>query len=391
MELALNMYLLKLYAAEDFYRDLSYLEMLATFLLVSHRIRRIALNTPTLWSIVLIGRTGFPYSLFLERSRNVPLKVFWLNEATSKDDFFWDFRRHWRSLIVISDEDFTASFPTGLVDFPALEVLEIRSHHRLHSYSSFPMPVLKHLVLRLDNTEPPLLRDLAAILANWKVLKHITFAILNGEILEDSYPIIDLPSLCSFEFSIWHYDQVETSTILAMFRAPNLRKLDICLRSKYAWPAEAIFDNLNFGESVQSLEFGYMHVRYNERFSVPFRSIARRFSNISELTVACCELPDTEQLRDCLMPTLLHLLVLWESGDPIWQDTFVDDMLAFLVNRKMQFNGQGGGYVPLRLTIDSPSYRKGLAGAVADGLVILEIGSWWEYRKKYDVLWPMYN
>ena len=158
MELVLDMYLLRLYAAQDYCCDLSYLEMLATFLIVSHRFRRIALNNPTLWSIILIGRSGFPYRLFLERSRNVPLKVIWIGEPSrGQEEFFWEFRRHWRSLTVGSEIDFTPYFPAGLLDFPALEVLMIRgSDLRLQDYNSFRMPVLKQLMLNLSDAGPPL-------------------------------------------------------------------------------------------------------------------------------------------------------------------------------------------------------------------------------------------
>ena len=395
MELVFDMYLVKLHEARNFYRDLSYIKMLFTFLLVSHRIRGIALNTPTLWSIVFIGQIGryrFPNSLFLERSRNAPLKVIWRDETDDKEkESIWHHRRRWGSLIVVSDVSFVQSCPGGLLDFPALEMLlTYADDSSMRSYSSFRMPALKQLILKFVIAWQHTLRDLAATLANCKALKHLTLEVNEGEYPIHPYPSFDLPSLCSFKVKIWHHTHLRTSAILQLFRVPNLRRFSIYIHTPCDIPLDVVFDNLNFGESIQSLEFFHSYFLGDLPFSVPFQSIARQFSNISELYICCKKSPITEQLRDCLMPTLLHLLALWESGDPDTQDTFVDDMLVFLANRKMHFDGQEGGYVPLRLTVDSSmNYHERLESAVADGLVILERGSWRNCHRRRRSFLPL--
>ena len=96
-------------------------------------------------------------------------------------------------MTVASDVSFEQSRPGGPLDFPALEMLLIRARDpRIHSYSSFRMPVLKGLLLQFNASRPPLLCDIAATLANCKVLKHLTLDILERASLTLPYPIIDL-------------------------------------------------------------------------------------------------------------------------------------------------------------------------------------------------------
>lgn len=385
MELVLDIHAADLFVSTEHDVDPSYPAMLSALLRVSRRIRGIALNTPTLWTIILMGFQGFPYGLFLERSRDVPLTVLWLANGKYKDEeTIWHHHRRWRCLIVTSANSFTRScrFPGESLAFPALEMLSIcakESVIRLCSLSR--MPVLKQL--KFDGlVKPSRLALLCEILADCKVLRHLTLDIYDGMDPDASYSNISLPSLFSFELRIQNNRHIWTGTVLHLFRAPNLRKLCISICTPFkAIPADNLFDNLKFGERVQSLELCVSHARFPP-FSIPFRSMARQFPNVSELTIRCDISSTTEQLRECQLPNLLHFLAFWESGesgesDPLQEedtwDNFVGNMCAFLENREMYFDEQGSGYVPLRLTIgNSTNYHEGFEEAVADGLVILE-------------------
>ena len=260
-------------------------------------------------------------------------------------------------MTVASDVSFEQSRPGGPLDFPTLEMLLIRtSDSQMRSYSSFRMPVLKELILTFNIARVPMIRGLATVLASCKMLERLTLEINDGDYQPAPYPDINIPSLRCFEVNLWNHTKLQTGAILKQFRAPNLRKFSIYIRTPCSIPPDGVFDNLNFGESVQSFEFTYPYFLESSPFSVPFRLIARQLPNISKLTICCHRTPFTKQLRECRMPTLLHLQVLWESAEymeldeddeplEIIRDKFVDDVFSFLLDRKRHSVRQGGGYI----------------------------------------------
>lgn len=353
-----------------------YSKTLSALSRASHRLRRITLSTPVLWSVILMGYRfrPYPYELFVELSQSHPLQVFLDYEPQLRDgEIIWGHHRRWKSL---HWKDLPLGFfPMQIsLSFPALEVLTIPGTNGVLKYfSSSQMPRLKELTIHgnIIPSRPEFPFDLIDILTNCcETLRHLSLNIRDP--LEAIYPKIDLPLIHSFRLHVIipQNGANRTGATLQSFRLPNLKRLFVNLNICSPHCPDGFFNNMEFGESLHSLalivQFGTLQAR---PFSIPFRSIAYHFPNVSELFIHS-PASTTEQLRECYMPNLLKLVIFKTQGK---EDKFMEDILAFLRNRKMHWDEQKDCYVPLRLVIDhSIVYHGSIEQAVTDGLLVLD-------------------
>ena len=390
---------------------------------VSRRFRRIALDTPRLWSTVYVDGRFPKLDLFLTLGRERPLYIKWdvhfkSSEKKNLLDTFRTishYRRRWSTLEASTFEliyiaECAVLEKWHLNDFPALEklVVGIGWHEETldkTAFNSWNMPALKHLALSgfIPHTKtasmlvsfsvswkhengPLYVKEIAAFLAECKVLASLSIEIDSGlfevHIINDEATTI-LPSVTSFKMKPERRSSSEA--LLRAIQMPNLIKLGLVCENIDLEPfvrASAHFS------SVQSLalfmDFGH--------YILPFGMIEEYFYNVLDITVCIQrgfdyneDIGITKNIRRCAMPAL-RTLKLIGIGESEFRMT-VKDVLAFWQNR-VCIAGRGG-INPLEFITDGKvDWDDDLRSAVANGLSLEQLQP---CRISYDIAFARHH
>lgn len=271
-----------------------------------------------------------------------------------------------------------------------------------HKYTSSGMLALDHLVSNgstcLDYTTSSLvfckLRhinvgrpnelecDIMAFLATCKALECLELDDLEVADFPVLHCPVELPSLTSF--ALTPDDSAETSAVKSffrLFRMPKLKKLSIN-RPGRGWNSslDGLFDHLEFKDNVQSIELHVAPRSIRHPVPIPFKSIARNFSNLSEVII-WSDSSHAAELQECEMSALRTFTIRVKKS---WtHKRTIEDILIFLRNRRKYANGRDG-FRPLRVIMydyEVMKYSEDLRMVVAEGLVDLELyHNFWSSR-----------
>ena len=399
---------------------------------VSRRFRCIALDTPYLWSTIVV-RTTFPCELFIKRSASAPLYVtydfkHYVNDT--QNDIVFSQRRRWKALHIVDDmSTMRYIFNQDDLSFPALESLSVKycgafgyfrtlwDVNRTRKIFEDGLMLgsmatnLVSLHIRMELCDPRISleftkQDLMTCLSGCKVLRMLSlsweFKFFNAWQMYhvDAYswashtrrapqPVVLLPSLESLHFE---HDSAYPRVLGALLKGiqmPMLSKLWITENfyehSSAHFSLVDLLEDLGPLDSVRTLILDLKCTgKIFEDFKTLFDFIEQHMPRVSELIIDR-PVKTMDQFPDRSLP-FLHLLWFQSGG-------FAIDSVLKYAKRRMEYDGKDGKVGPLTLKVplklmkeDINRHYDDIMNAIEDNLIICHfyISIWDFWFKRFQ-------